>query len=515
MPNITTQVTDDQPLYYIRRDLSGGANTRQHPSNISENSAAKLDNVDIGVPGQTRKRPGVTLIEDLGGSSGNAGLGFEPAGGTNEAIFIHGAKLEGWTGSGSFVEHKTDLTASTVIGMFRAYESGVGDVLMIGNGTNNWFRMKQDHTFQDLGSTTGATASPPKSTVGAFYRNRMWVLKGNNLYCSTALGGGNYSTAFDTVSGYFTLPVGSEMGLIGVRDSGLVAFGNQQVWSINPSTVPVATDKAEKIIDIGCVAQNSIAQVGDDLFFLAPDGVRGVFRTQLDKLQQGNSYPLSYPLKDEFDTINWSYISKACAISFDNKYFLALPTGGSTTNNQVWVFYPASNAWVVINGGWNIGGWAKVKISGEERLYAIESGSGKVLRAWYGHTDNGSAINYVEVSRQDDLGQPLVKKWGGEINILAAPSNNVVLDVYANPDDLGYVFIGNVDLGTGNFVTFPTTFPVTFPSQSVIRQKFHLDDLGEWYRLQIKIQHNATNTDQIKIYERGVISSAVEYQGEE
>jgi hypothetical protein len=55
---------DDQSLYAIRKDLSGGVNTRQDAGNIGETQASILYNVDISTAGQTSKRPGCILIGD-------------------------------------------------------------------------------------------------------------------------------------------------------------------------------------------------------------------------------------------------------------------------------------------------------------------------------------------------------------------------------------------------------------------------------------------------------------------
>ena len=46
-------------------------------------------------------------------------------------------------------------------------------------------------------------------------------------------------------------------------------------------------------------------------------------------------------------------------------------------------------------------------------------------------------------------------------------------------------------------------------------EEFHLDSLGEWNQIKIKIQHNATNgSDDITILERSVITYALTYQDE-
>ena len=325
---------DTPKLNITVRDLSGGANSRQAANNILPNQATLLYNVDISVPGETRRRPGIDLIEDLSNDAGTGAFGFEPAGGTNELLVTHGTKLEGWTGSGTFTEHKIDFSSGLATTIIKAGESGENDVALISNGTNEVFRMKQNHTFQGLGDTN---TSPPLTTVMTYYRNRVWALKDNGLYYADAFPA-DYSVAFDRTSNYFGVPVGEEMGIVGIRDAGLVAIGKDAIYSLNPSLTPAATDRPEKVLDIGCLAANTVQLVGDDIWFFAKDGLRGMFRTQLDKMQSGTSFPLSYLLKDNYDDIRWARIQYACGMYYDNKYFLSITTGNSNYNNQVWIF---------------------------------------------------------------------------------------------------------------------------------------------------------------------------------
>lgn len=502
---------DDKELFIIRKDLSGGMNDRVHGSNLQDNQATVLYNTNLSVPGQTSKRRGITLIEDLGASAGVGLYGFEPDGGTNVLVAVEGTNLKTWAGSGSFSTRKTDFTTGLQTAIFKIGESGIGDVFVVGNGTDNWFRFDPAdyNTPQDLGN---GNTSPTISNVGLYYRNRMWVLKSNKLYWSDAFDD-DYSSAFDRTTNAFNIPVGTERSLIGIRDTGIVVFGQDQVWGINPSTTPAATDKPEKILDVGCLAGKTVVQVGDDVYFLAADGVRGVFRTQQDKLQSGASYPLSYPLKSEFDSISWAYISKACAVYFDNKYIIALPINSSSYNNRVWVYYPASQGWEVITG-WNVGAWAKMKVNGQEKLYYIDSNDGSVYQAFAGYTDNSTAITYQEEGKKEDFGQPLVKKTGGVLKVRALSSGEYDLDVYVSKDDQEYTLMGTMSLA-GNAPTLPVSLPFTLAETNIIEQSFHLDSLGEWYQLRTKIVHNDTNgSDDITVYDRNITTYATEYQSE-
>jgi hypothetical protein len=508
-------VSDDSPLFWVRRDLSGGSNTRQNPNILQDNEVQTLQNCNIEVQGQTSRRPGLTLVEDVGANKITGMFGYDPQQQTANLLITEGVNLKRWTGSGTFASVSTAFTTGLNTTMIKAYKTAVGDVTLIGNGTDNWKEMTPAYAINDLGSTSGTgNDSPPKSTVATFYRNRVWILKGDLLYYSDA-SPADYSVAFDTGSQAFRIPVGEERAVYGTRDLGLIVAGKEQIWSLNPSTVPAATDKPEKLLDIGVVTGKTFCQVGDDYLFLATDGVRALKRTIQDKIQLGNSQPLSYRLKDEFDQINWNYISGACAVYWQNKYFISLPKVGSTVNNMVWVYFPGSNGWAVING-WSVSSWATFKVGGEERLYAGDSTDGKIYRAWYGASDNGSAISFILEGKQEDFAKPLTRKVGAEIKVVAEPTGDYDLNVLVSLDGGGFNTVGTMNL-SGNLITFSTGFPVNFYPDALVYKKFHLDSYGPFYHLTYKITHNAVtaNAEDIIIYEVSATALQDEYISEE
>ena len=504
---------DDKQLFLIRRDFSGGVNTKQHASVIGENQAETIENWDIGIAGQTTKIKGLTLIEDLSTDAGTGLFGFEPMGGTNVLVATHGTKLETWAGTGTFTEQKIDYTTNLPTTIIKAGESGIGDVFLVSNGTDNVFRFEPSAygTPEDCLDTN---TSPPKTTVMLYYRNRVWALKDNLLYFSDAYPD-SYVDHFDRTTNAFKIPVGSQRALIGLRDLGIIIIGADQVWGLNPTLVPApTTDKPEKILEIGCVAGNTAVMVGDDVYFLSKDGVRGVFRTQQDKLQGGASYPLSFTLRTRFEAISWAYISKACAIYWDNKYFLSLPVDASTYNNEVWVYSPAAQSWCVIPD-WNVARFAKMAVNGEERLYAIDSNDGLVYRAWYGVTNNGTAITSVIAGREEDFGQPLVTKVGGEVEITveaAGSGDTATIEVAINGGD--FQALGTVSLTSATAPALPVSLPFALSDSYVVREKFHLDSLGRFRTIQMRLTNASTGTDPIILYGYNILTFAEEYENE-
>lgn len=523
----SVRTPDDKQIYVIRRDLSGGINSRQHGSLIGENQVTVLYNVDIGTAGKASKRLGsVLLCQDLG-STTFADLHNYDRQGYDDALMVYD-DINLWEMAGSAsaftsVSASAFTTGQTDVSILQAKESGLvpDDIIIVQNGTDNPKRFHKDSTetwgVQDLGSATGASGSIVKSTVMAWYGNRIWTLKNDQLYFTDAYDS-DYSTAQDTVTNWFRVPVGQERGIVATRDTGMIIMGADQIWGLAPSATPVVTDKPEPLItNRGVVSKKGWVNAGDDIYYFAQDGFRALRRTVQDKLQAGVDYPLSYFLKDEYDRINWAYISRLTMEYFDNKIFISVPTGAATFD--VWVYYPQSQSFMVISG-WEPREWVKYKVGGEERLYYAQHGDGKVYRAWNGYVDegttttSGTTINYQEEGRKEDGGQPLVYKTGGEIEIKALAAGNYDISVYASFDDGVYNLLGTINL-TGNFITFPTTFPLNFLPANIISQKFHLDAYGRWRTCRIKLVHNATNDDDtISILERSIITYPEVYETE-
>jgi len=511
---------DDKPLYIIRRDMSGGQNTRQHQSQIGENQATKLYNIDLIVPGKRTKRRGSILIgNDVGDADVSYLFNFIIQGETDQLLMLENTTLWKWIGYGNWSSIKADFTADDDVGMVQGKESGLSpdDVVFVNVGGTNWFRIDSDGNAQDLGNTSGTGSdSPPQSTVGAWYQNRFWVLKNDLLSYSDAYSA-DYSSAFDTVSNSFRIPVGEEMGIVPTRDTGMVIFGREQIWGLAPSATPAATDKPEPLITSqGCIAKKSIVSVGDDIYWFAQDGVRSLKRTIQDKLQLGVSYPISFPLQDEFDDIDWTKSGEISAVYFNNRVIFAVPVTGGW---HMWVYYPATQGWAVWTG-LSPKCFAKYKINGEERLYYGKENDGTVYQLLGdNYTDegttstNGTAINYQEEGRLEDVGQPHLYKKGGEIEVRALAAGDYNLAVSMEFDDNGFNTLGIVNLA-GNLVTFPTTFPVNF-GENIVSEKFHLDQYGRWRGCKVKIQHSDTNgNDDITVLEHNILTYPEEYQSE-
>lgn len=514
--------SDQQPLYIHREDFSGGQNTRISSGNIAENELSIAYNVDLAVPGQVDKRPGLTVIGNDSGGRTMAMSPYYPTGGTNAVYLVETTNVKKWTGSGNWsAALYSSLTTGLDSQFVQGGESGENEVLFLQNGTDNPLRINSSDTFQDLGS--GGT-SPPKSPISIFFNNRWWILKNGFLYYSDAFSA-DYSGAFSSSNGFRFSGFGGDRGLFSIRSSDTtpsasIVIGMQNaIFGLSPSATPASTNTPYILTtQHGMAERKCICQVGDDIIYLATDGIRSIKKTITDQFNVGVSYPLSYRLKDEFDNINWSQSSKFHMTYWQDKLFFFFCAVGSTEINRAWVYWPAldngtGKGWAVITG-WAITATAKFFVSGQENLYGGSS-DGTTYRLWNGYDDNGTAISMQMETRDEDLGHPEIYKSGGEVEIVAnTVATSAELTVYASIDGGSYTTLGTMDIQDQS-PALPQNLPFNLVGPGKISQKFHLDPLGRFRHIKFKVTHTTTNASEtIRLYEINCTSYGEMYESE-
>lgn len=505
---------DDELIPLVRNDLSGGMNSRLHPTKLKESEAEVLSNISLDTPGQRSKRPGSVLYEDDVGDVSPVTLkSYTIQGGTDQFLMWEGTTLWKSTNNGSWVALATMPASATDVGIITAKQSGLSpdDVAIVQTNQGDQFYVTSGGSIVSMSS---ASLVPQATTVMAWYGNRVWTLKNDNLEFSDAYPA-DYANAFTNSD--FRVPVGEERAIIPTRDLGMIIFGKEQVWALAPSVTPDAsTDKPEPIItSYGAVSKKGVVSVGDDIYFFAPDGLRSLRRTVQDKLQAGASFPVSWRLSDELAEISWANIANLSMEYFDNKIFISVPT--TSTEYKTWIYYTALDAFVVMEDV-HPTCWGKFKIGGEERLYYGKQGQGKIYRAWNGFTDegttttNGTAVSCQEDGRQEDFGQPLLNKEGGEIEVEAVAAGGAYsLTISARIDGGNYTTLGTIDLQSSTAPTLPVALPFNLSDAYIVRQKFSLDQFGVFRNIQVRWENSDTNSENITVQSINYISNPLPY----
>jgi len=191
---------------------------------------------------------------------------------------------------------------------------------------------------------TGNRIPEAEYAVSAY--NRLWVVydHGRTLAASDLL-----SDTFDLVEHAWQLDPylgGRIVGVFPFENGGMLAFLEGRVFLLHGANGDLS-DMTAKVVDNdhGCVAAQTIVQVGADVWYLAHDGVRGVLLGE-DNIGRAIDIPLSEPIKELWAEVNMGQLNRSFAIVHDNYYMLAVPSAGSTLPNMLFVFDLILKTWV-------------------------------------------------------------------------------------------------------------------------------------------------------------------------
>lgn len=226
-------------------------------------------------------------------------------------IAVDGTVGKYWTGS-AWSNIWTGLTAAN------AEISNFNDYTILVNGTDN--------KYWDGASDTGDLADMPASNYIAVHANRMYSASNStNVLSFSAL---NDHTDWTTANDAGSITI--DEGQVGGNASGLVAYANHIIYFKNSSmhelygTGPL-NYRFQTISDrIGCVSHRTIVEVHGILFWLGYEGVYWY---------TGGTAPslISSPyIQSYIDNLDTSNLTKACAGTDGDRYYLCLPQTGGT-----------------------------------------------------------------------------------------------------------------------------------------------------------------------------------------
>jgi len=207
----------------------------------------------------------------------------------------------------------------------------------------------------DGGTVTGITQSVPCADFGLYFQNRLILKFGDyQILVSDIL-----SEQCDTTLNNFVINTGGNDSIVGVlpwvQDQFLVFMTNSiyivfvetdnfdinSPPGVNSSTTVVTTE-------IGCLARRSIVAAGQFVFFLSANGVH-MLTPQLDLKLLGNTLPLSEPIADFFETVNYNTVQESVATYYSNRFYIAMPTGSSVRNDKILVYNTLNQNWESID----------------------------------------------------------------------------------------------------------------------------------------------------------------------
>jgi len=408
------------------------------------------------------------------------------AGYTTATAFVTGPN---WGGtSPTLITQVANGTISVTVSDGGSGYSGAPEVTIIGNG---------------IGATATATVSPPPQDLRLLINaeNRLiGVGSGehrNTLYASDILDPNVWSSANSIV---VNGDDGDEItAIVPYYKNRIIVFKKRRVFQLDiPPDATSATDWIVSLIsnNTGCVAAGSAVQVSSDILFLSDNGIRSLVRSVADDFTSVG-IPLSEVVKDVIQNINTESIRLATAIFYDNRYFLAVPTGSNDYNDTLIVYNTALNAF---EGTWspqvmqftltnynNEGSRAVFKkINGViEKYSGYKTPAGTTFEDY---KDAGTEYQSYVRTKDFNFGDPFSAKYGSHFEVIFDNSFSNDTSIFIQRDtDVGDVVVQpNINIASTTLV-LPFVLPAALPTITKKRIASDLRKYEKWRLLNIKI----------------------------
>jgi len=383
-----------------------GLNSRDNPVNLGKNFVSQSQNfrMDRGV---ATVRKGTECLTPVGLLTGNTIYGsctYTNSNGTEFIVLVCGDGLYTFnTDTEAPSSYKTfpageTITAADEVDVYQA--QGSGNVYItrgFGKTTLRWDGSAGSLTIPGVGTHHNY----PNSRHAIYYGNRHIVQTDGNTFQVSHYLRDNAWTALDM----FSINDGGNDRLISITPWTLnefvvfmrnsIFYANVGVGSYNAGDAANEPDSYVKSLatDIGCIAHKSVVQAGGGVIFLSDNGVyianpagAGAGGTNGNTPEGMRlltlTEPLSSPISDIIERINYNHVNKAVGVYFENRYYLAVPLDTSTVNNAILVYNFINKAWESVDfyqSGFDIKNFHVAKNGNRRRLFAIDQNEGVFL----------------------------------------------------------------------------------------------------------------------------------------
>jgi hypothetical protein len=174
------------------------------------------------------------------------------------------------------------------------------------------------------------------------------------------------------------------VGMLSFSDDKLIVFNRNSIHQVTGQGKVETLSNQLLTDEVGLIARNTIAQVGNQILFLSDNGVYGL--TFIDRYNlRGTELPLSESIQETINRINKAAAEKSVAVYFDNRYYIAVPTDGSPVNNTLLIYNFLNKSWESIDSVDN----SNLSGSDFEFTNLLVTGSGLDKGVYVVNTDGG------------------------------------------------------------------------------------------------------------------------------
>jgi hypothetical protein len=513
--------------------LTGGVNNFNAPWELPEQQCQLLQNIDNDDPTRQKKRDGYVTI-GIGTTGIDASLltkrisgmaQFTPstdstrlviaisAGGTGKVYSTPDPEVTDW------VEHKVDGVTS--------FDGLSDDVPMFQANNRLWFlpdgglnvhTLAPDGKLTDAGNTN--TSAPRGAVDGAFIGNRVWLISEDKGYFSDVLPKSGLATFDREVNAIDLSPLRNSKPIAARawRSNSQVRSGNSLIVFYEDSitevliNVLVPLNSSARLIspEYGCGSRDSIAVIGDEMYFMDQYGeFRSLQLTALAESQGVRVDPLSHTIKEEFpNNLNVNQLSKVRTQLLRDQVQVYYPRGAQTEAQARMIWDTPRRAWSgpdtfahpfskIIRTKVRGRGWEVFAANGD-----TDSPTPTVYRFGAGtYTDAGTAITakiryrafgansweteknwrWLERDASGDIASQWVARYrNDQVSAFTAltPHTGLTGTTGSLNEIVQKAAGSDFPLVPTDFPLLPADFPLTFVPQPISRVMYHLDSDG-------------------------------------
>ena len=387
-----------------------GLNTQDSPVGLSVNFAKTADNCVIDKQGRIAARQGHTQV-----STSTGDLGSNPIEAIHEHVAYDGTKTVYSAGNNLLY---TGTTTLTTLGFPVGYQTVTANNWKIVSFNNSVYFFQRGYTPLKQTNGTGALAILAHGGTGAPQTNeviaafgRLWTADNTTDKYTVRFSGlldDDFHVAGGSNAGILDLTkvwASDEIVALAEFNGSLVIFGKRQTV-LYKGADSIDTIALVDIINVGCIARDSVQETAGDLIFLSDRGVMS-----LGRLIQEKSQPLRDISKNVRSDLMGDVPSDTTGVksvySPENAfYLLSLPAV-----NKVYVFDLRG---ALEDGAFRATKWTAIALTAFERLsdgtlYMGKDTLGIVQYGGFQDAGNTYRMNYF--SNEQDFGSPANEKF--------------------------------------------------------------------------------------------------------
>jgi len=399
---------DDDIVFEQVIDFRGGEDDYRRSTLINPDQCQRLVNIVVRDNYEAWTRPGADIFAPLIAAYPVMSMMYFDTPANKYLLTICNGILQACAGQGQ--SWQAPSTAYTAANTNTAVEIRQGvDSVLISDGTNAMAVM--DGNLSLTICTTGANDPPAGANILCWHTGRMFAagfagiggsaVPRDTVAVSNLLAFGNGQ--WNLVTRSFRVGAGDGDPIIAMESlqgSVLAVFKANSIWLANTDpTAEPPNFQAATVVDpvgfgVGCVGKRAVASVGNDVFFMAQDGVRSLQRMQAAAGQWQLSAPISQPVQQYISRINPAFKQNIAATSYLELVVFAVPLDNSAVNNATLVYNTRLGSWLGCWTGWTPTAFAKSRFNSVQQLIIADS-TGRV-NLWKDASDTNNPVTYLD-----------------------------------------------------------------------------------------------------------------------